>query len=229
MKTTLADLALTAQAAANEAYSAKELFERTNIKLDKFRAAGHESGDFPVWENLFNAQLEMLGHYSAQPSPATIEAAKAAAKAAGLGKTLVTLLLCVLCVSAFVPSARAGLFGSVTVLTNMTSGPVLQGFQLQPFTVTMQAQSMTMLITNINTNHTYTLSYFGQQYGMTTTNQFPLATLVTNFNASLGFTNGGNAYVPIPLTYFTLTNILWGTFSNSAWAAGYWTNGVQIQ
>lgn len=80
MKITLADLILSAQAAAQKAHAVTSLLEQQTAKLQAFTASGFHVDDFPAWENSFNAQLEMLTAFSKQPSPATVAAAKAAAQ-----------------------------------------------------------------------------------------------------------------------------------------------------
>ena len=77
--TTLADITLSAQAAANKAFTAKDALERQSIKLSEFNAAGFDRADFATWENGFNGQIEMLAHFSREDSPAT-KAAKVSAK-----------------------------------------------------------------------------------------------------------------------------------------------------
>jgi hypothetical protein len=77
--TTLAQLVLSAQAAANEAAAAPDTLGQQSLKLAKFSEATFDRADFPTWENAFNAQLEMLSNFSKQDSPATIAAKKAAA------------------------------------------------------------------------------------------------------------------------------------------------------
>ena len=78
--TTLADLVLNAQAAANEAAAAPDELGRQSVKLAKFSESTFDRADFPTWENSFNAQAEMLAVFSKQDSPATRAAKLAAAK-----------------------------------------------------------------------------------------------------------------------------------------------------
>jgi hypothetical protein len=126
------------------------------------------------------------------------------------------------------------IYGANTV-ANVYSAPIMKGFQAQTFSTCPLAGSTTVMITNVNTNDTWTFSYWVQQYGQAGTNIFPLATLQTNFsaatlaalaqtNSSGTPTNGGTVYLPIPQTTFTVTNVLWGTASNSAW--GFLTGGT---
>lgn len=77
--TTLADLVISAQAAANKAYTAPDALAQQTIKLEEFATANFDRLDFATWENAFNAQLEMLQAFSRQDSPATAAAKKAAA------------------------------------------------------------------------------------------------------------------------------------------------------
>lgn len=79
--TTLADLVLSAQAAAVKAIAAADTFAQHTIKLEEFSASTFDRADFPTWENAFNAQLDMLANFSKQPSPATVAAQKAQAAA----------------------------------------------------------------------------------------------------------------------------------------------------
>ena len=134
------------------------------------------------------------------------------------------LLLC-----AFAFKSEAQFASGILTVTNVYNAPVQKAFAIQSVTTVQTAQALTMLITNISTNHTYTLNYWPMLHGQTTTNAFPLSTLTTNFSAALGFTNGGNAIVALPPVVQTVTNDLWGTFSNSAWGSGTWTNGIQVQ
>ena len=79
---TLADLVLSAQAAANKAVTAPDQLARETIRHEEFTAAGFDRGDYLTWKNAFNAQLDMLTMFATQDSPAT-QAAKKAAAAAG--------------------------------------------------------------------------------------------------------------------------------------------------
>ena len=81
MKTTLADLVVSAQAAAQKAFTANDTLAQQSLKLEEFAASGFDRADYPTWENAFNAQLEMLQNFSKQDSPATIAAKKQAALA----------------------------------------------------------------------------------------------------------------------------------------------------
>ena len=76
--TTLAELVLSAQAAANEAAAAPDTLGQQSLKLAKFSEAGFDRADFPTWENAFNQQLEMNQVFGKQDSPATAAAKKAA-------------------------------------------------------------------------------------------------------------------------------------------------------
>jgi hypothetical protein len=79
--TTLAEIILSAQSAARKAFEARTALARKTLALEEFNTAGFDPADFETWENAFNAQLEMLTHFSKQDSPATIAAKKAAAMA----------------------------------------------------------------------------------------------------------------------------------------------------
>lgn len=81
-KTTLADLVLNAQASANKAFQLESPIARLKTKTQEFEAAAFHEDDFTTWENAFNAQLDMLTHFSQLDSPATEAAKKAAAIAA---------------------------------------------------------------------------------------------------------------------------------------------------
>jgi len=80
--TTLADLVLSAQAAANKAVSAPDQLARESIRLEEFAASGFDRADYLTWLNAFNAQLDMLTMFSTQDSPATTLAKRQAAVAA---------------------------------------------------------------------------------------------------------------------------------------------------
>ncbi|HEV2693419.1 MAG TPA: hypothetical protein VG347_11035 [Verrucomicrobiae bacterium] len=79
MKTTLADIVLSAQAAAAQAHRLVTAIERQTAKLQAFTVGNFHPDDFQTWENAFNYQLEMLINFTKQPSPATVAAAKATA------------------------------------------------------------------------------------------------------------------------------------------------------
>ena len=81
LNTKLSDLVVSAQAAAQKAFTANDTLAQQSLKLEEFAASGFDRADFPTWENVFNAQLEMLQNFSKQDSPATIAAKKAAATA----------------------------------------------------------------------------------------------------------------------------------------------------
>ena len=84
---TLADLYISAQAAANTAFqpnadgTKKDVLAQAATKLEEFGASGFDRADFPTWESNFETQLYNLAHYSQQDSPATIAAKKAATSA----------------------------------------------------------------------------------------------------------------------------------------------------
>ncbi len=89
MKTaTLADIVISAQAAANEAFAAPNSFSRQQLKLAKFSESGFDQADFDNWESSFNSQLDMLATFSKQPSVATAAAKKAESVKARKRKTL---------------------------------------------------------------------------------------------------------------------------------------------
>ena len=78
--TTLKDIVLNAQAAANEAAAAPDQLGQESVKLAKFSESGLDRADYPTWCNAFSAQAEMLQNFAKQDSPATTAAKKAAAK-----------------------------------------------------------------------------------------------------------------------------------------------------
>ena len=77
---TLAEIVVSAQAAAQKAFAAADSLAQQSIKLEEFAASGFDRADYPTWENSFNAQVDMLQAFSQQDSPAT-KAAKVAAAA----------------------------------------------------------------------------------------------------------------------------------------------------
>ena len=79
--TTLADIVINARNVAQKAFASKDTLAQQSVKLEEFAASEFDRADFPTWENAFNAELEMLGVFSKQDSPAT-KAAKIAASAA---------------------------------------------------------------------------------------------------------------------------------------------------
>jgi len=72
----LAQLVLSAQAAANEATAATDTLGQESFKLAKFSESGFDRADYSTWSNAFNAQLEMYRAFSQQDSPATAAAKK---------------------------------------------------------------------------------------------------------------------------------------------------------
>jgi len=76
---TLAELTVSAQAAANKAAADKsqDQLSHESIRLEEFAASGLDRADYVTWLGAFNAQLEMLLAYSKQDSPATAAAKKA--------------------------------------------------------------------------------------------------------------------------------------------------------
>jgi hypothetical protein len=86
--TTLSDIVVNAQAAANEAVvpsaagALPDELGQQSLKLAKFSESGFDRADYPTWESAFNTQLQMLQTFSKQDSPATTAAKKAAAQAA---------------------------------------------------------------------------------------------------------------------------------------------------
>ncbi|MGA2243816.1 MAG: hypothetical protein ABSH48_02360 [Verrucomicrobiota bacterium] len=78
--TTLKDLVLSAQAAANEAAAAPDQLGLESVKLAKFSESGLDRLDYPTWCNSFDSQVQMIQVFGKQDSPATTAAKKAAAK-----------------------------------------------------------------------------------------------------------------------------------------------------
>jgi hypothetical protein len=81
LNTKLSELVVSAQAAAQKAFTANDTLAQQSLKLEEFAASGFDRADYPTWENAFNAQLEMLQNFSKQDSPATTAAKKQAALA----------------------------------------------------------------------------------------------------------------------------------------------------
>ena len=79
-KTTLADIVVSAQAAAQKAFAGQDVLAQQSVKLEEFAATGFDRADYPMWENSFNAQMDMLAAFSTQDSPATKAAKLAAAQ-----------------------------------------------------------------------------------------------------------------------------------------------------
>jgi len=80
INTTLKDLVLSAQAAANEAAAAPDALGRESVKLAKFSESGLDRLDFETWCDSFNNQIEIHQVFGKQDSPATVAAKKAAAQ-----------------------------------------------------------------------------------------------------------------------------------------------------
>jgi len=146
---------------------------------------------------------------------------------------LSSLILCVLCLSAFIPSARGQAFYNMTIVTNSQSVPLLQNYQQQLFPVGEYFGQHSLLVTNINTNTWYYLSYgnliAGQGVGAGATNIVPAGTIITNLNASLGFTNGGNWIYTIPGQSYSVSITPYATFYPSNAPGPLITNGVSWQ
>ena len=82
MKTaTLADIVISAQAAAVKALAAADSLAQQSVKLEEFSLSGFDRLDFPNWENAYHTQLDSLATLAKQPSLATLAAQKAAAAA----------------------------------------------------------------------------------------------------------------------------------------------------
>ena len=81
LNTKLSELVVSAQAAAQKAFTANDTLAQQSLKLEEFAVSGFDRADYPTWENAFSAQLEMLQNFSKQDSPATQLAKIAAAKA----------------------------------------------------------------------------------------------------------------------------------------------------
>ena len=78
----LADLVINARNSGQKAFAAADPLAQQSVKLEEFTASGFDRADFPTWESAFNAELEMLGVFSKQDSPATVAAKKAAVQPA---------------------------------------------------------------------------------------------------------------------------------------------------
>jgi hypothetical protein len=76
---TLADIVVSAQAAAQKAFAGEDVLAQQSIKLEEFAATGFDRADYPTWENSFNSQVDMLKAFSVQDSPATTAAKRQAA------------------------------------------------------------------------------------------------------------------------------------------------------
>lgn len=229
--TTLADIVLSAQAAANEAAALKASgFEIQQHKLTKFMEAEFDRADYPNWEQCFNNQIGLLEAWSKQDSPAT-HAAKLAATAAAVAKpptgTLVAAILLLLSLFLATP-ARAQFQPTYTLIAGTTNTTQMVHAYAPILSIcTIQTPPFTLSITNVNTNQTYYYSFGSQEYGAAGTNLISGSSGTTNFSAGNGFTNGCTAYIPIPSLYWIGTNQVWGTFGTGTNATtGSWTNGV---
>lgn len=76
--TTLAEIVISAQAAAQKALGAPDSLARQSVKLAEFEASGHDRLDFPNWENAFNTHLDLLTALGRQESEGTKAARRAA-------------------------------------------------------------------------------------------------------------------------------------------------------
>jgi hypothetical protein len=85
--TTLAELVVSAQLAANKAAApnadgtVKDLMAIETLRLEEFANTGFDREDYSTWQNTFLNQLEMHVNFGKQDSPATTAAKKAAAAA----------------------------------------------------------------------------------------------------------------------------------------------------
>ena len=82
MNTTLADIVISARAAATKALAAKDPLALASLKLEEFAASGFDRADFLTWEQSFNATVDEIKHLALTDSPATYAAKRAAAAAA---------------------------------------------------------------------------------------------------------------------------------------------------
>ena len=78
LTTTLADLVVHAQKAANTAHAAATVLEQQTAKIQAFTDSGFHAADFQTWESAFQSQIQMLEAFTKQPSPAAAAAAKVA-------------------------------------------------------------------------------------------------------------------------------------------------------
>lgn len=209
--TTLADIVLSAQAAANEAFHAADDLQRQKIKLEKFELAEHDRADFPAWESSFNAQLEMLGSFARQDSPATraarlagspgLSPSPAATNAThpsntpsvpnSLKAVLPTMAIRALVILTAIfslffaaPAAKAQIFASPMVVTGLVSAAIQTSYQITSNTVAVPIQQHTLLMTNVYTNFSYVISYGALPVGQTGSNIVTCSTLTTNFTAA---------------------------------------------
>lgn len=198
--TSLAEIVLSAQAAANEAYGAADSLQRQRIKLEKFELAEHAPADFPTWETSFNNQLDMLAAFSKQDSPAT-RAAKLTAPASTLAKAAALILLALGLVLG--PSAHAQIFYGGINQTGLVAAPIQTGFASTSNSVSIPVVQHYLMLTNITTNFNYTFAYGSLLVGQTGTNFVQQFTLTTNLSAANGFTNGGTWLYTVPAQYLT--------------------------
>ena len=78
----LADLVVSAQAAALKAFQANDKLAAQTVKLEEFGISGLGREDFDTWEYAFNAHLDTLTNFRLQDAPSVTAAKKAAAIAA---------------------------------------------------------------------------------------------------------------------------------------------------
>ncbi len=113
------------------------------------------------------------------------------------------ILLCVLCVFAFIPSASAQIIYGGINQTGLVAAPILTGFAATSNSVSIPVTQHYLMLTNITTNFNYTFQYGSQLVGQTGTNFVSQFTLTTNLSAANGFTNGGTWIYTIPAQYLT--------------------------
>lgn len=138
-----------------------------------------------------------------------------------------------LCLSALcIPHSALGqTYYNFTQVWGTNYAPILLHFATQSNLAYMPIQAQTLIVTNINTNESVTVSYGAQITSQTGTNVVTLTSFTTNFPAASGWTNGSTWIYPIPAYGVNVGVSPWGgmAISCSSTLNGTCTNGVGLQ
>lgn len=128
-------------------------------------------------------------------------------------------------------AAKAQTFGGITLLSGTNYSPIQLHFTTLTNLALQQIQAQTLIVTNINTNESITVSYGSQISGGSISNGVLLTTITTNFPASAGWTNGATWMLNIPIYTVNVPVSPYGylAISNGQFPSGTCTNGVGLQ
>lgn len=118
-------------------------------------------------------------------------------------KTLIASCLATLCLCASVVQSPAQIIYGGIMQTGLVAQPVMTAFAVTSNSVTLPVTQHYLMVTNIQTNFNYVVSYGTLLVGQSGSNFVQQVTLTTNLSAALGFTNGGTWIYTVPAQYLT--------------------------